>query len=68
MVDWSPGAMTGKYSIVRNRINDTAIVVAQSINFLIQNNFTSYKNCSIVGHSLGSYNNTLTFKCRCTDF
>lgn len=54
MVDWSSRAMTGDYSIVRPSINETAVVVAKLINFLIANGFTDYQRCGIVGHSLGN--------------
>ena len=56
MVDWSLGAMSGDYTTVRNRVPETAVVVAQSINFLILNNFINYENCVIIGHSFGTNN------------
>ena len=56
VVDWGAGANTINYISARNRLYETAPVVARFIDFLHQNGFILFFNrVNIAGHSLGAH-------------
>jgi pancreatic triacylglycerol lipase len=55
-IDWSVGAGTINYISARNRVESVGIVVANFLNFLVDNQFIeSMERVSIAGHSLGAH-------------
>ncbi|KAG5683258.1 hypothetical protein PVAND_012550 [Polypedilum vanderplanki] len=55
-VDWSVGAGTVNYISARNRVPSVAAVIANFLNFLVDNNIiASMEQVSIAGHSLGAH-------------
>jgi hypothetical protein len=56
------GAGTINYITARNRVGDVATVLANFLNFLVNNGFTEMSRVSIAGHSLGAHIAGLTGK------
>jgi pimeloyl-ACP methyl ester carboxylesterase len=62
-IDWSIGAGTANYITARNRVPNVAVVVANFLNFLVNQGFiSSMERVSIGGHSLGAHIAGLTGK------
>lgn len=52
-VDWCLGGCTLNYISARNRVGDTANVIAAFINHLLSINYVRLPDLHVVGHSLG---------------
>lgn len=52
-VDWCEGACTLNYAIARYRVNPTAFVVAQFIEFIVKQASVRFSEVHVIGHSLG---------------
>jgi len=52
-VDWSVGAGSLNYITARNRVPETALIVARFIDFLNLHNLVSFDRLHVIGHSLG---------------
>lgn len=62
MVDWSKGSQTVAYPQARSRIPAVSSVVADLINFMIQNDYATHDKIVIVGHSFGAHTAGLAAK------
>lgn len=61
-VDWGYGANDANYIDSRLRVDSVARVTANLLNFLIANNYTTYDDIYITGHSLGEIHGNLIEK------
>lgn len=61
-VDWSIGASPINYITARNRVGETADVIARFITFLSANGYIQLNRLHIIGHSLGGQVAGLTGK------
>lgn len=52
-IDWSAGAGALNYITARNRVQETAAVIARFIDFLHLNGAVRFPDLHVIGHSLG---------------
>lgn len=53
-IDWSTRSSTILYTLAKERIQRVAQTIADMINFMIQNNYTTHYDVILVGHSMGA--------------